>query len=310
MRKVWQILAGPASRSYADVFLRHGVGLIGPGDGGPWHGGRRDEEYDGTTVRRFATEVEQGDVFLLRSGTSGVRAVGVVASDYLYLNRFDDVNGWDLQHARRVRWFRLPQDYDFRAAVFGAGPGRFGRVSHPEVVEFAERFVQSPPTAWQEEPLPPLPPEEPDLEEVPAYLADLVALAHDYAGQPFGERVSEDEMIAHFVVPFFRSLGWRQEQIAVQWRYVDVALFPRMPRRPEHCRLIVEAKYPGAGVEGALEQGRGYAVTLGIHPDILVTDGFRYRLYAGDRDHAPAAYANLLRLKRAALMLFSRLQRP
>ncbi len=31
---VWQISGGPASRSYADVFLRHGVGLIGPGDAG------------------------------------------------------------------------------------------------------------------------------------------------------------------------------------------------------------------------------------------------------------------------------------
>jgi hypothetical protein len=31
---VWQISGGPASRSYADVFLRRGVGLIGPGDPG------------------------------------------------------------------------------------------------------------------------------------------------------------------------------------------------------------------------------------------------------------------------------------
>ncbi len=31
-RAVWQISGGPASRAYAEVFLRHGVALIGPGD--------------------------------------------------------------------------------------------------------------------------------------------------------------------------------------------------------------------------------------------------------------------------------------
>ena len=33
-RPIWQISAGPANRSYADVFLSYGVGLIGPGDSG------------------------------------------------------------------------------------------------------------------------------------------------------------------------------------------------------------------------------------------------------------------------------------
>src|SRR5207249_5545845 len=41
-RAVWQISAGPASRSYADVFLKHGVALIGPGDAGLWKPERDD----------------------------------------------------------------------------------------------------------------------------------------------------------------------------------------------------------------------------------------------------------------------------
>ena len=103
-RNIWQISGGPASRSYADVFLRHGVGLIGPGDSGTWTPDRSDEDFAdgqgsaGSFVRRFATELKIGDVVLLRTGLSRVRAVGLVASDYLYLNQFDDVNGWDLQH--------------------------------------------------------------------------------------------------------------------------------------------------------------------------------------------------------------------
>jgi hypothetical protein len=38
-RAVWQISGGPASRAYAEVFLRHGAALIGPGDA-PQTGGR------------------------------------------------------------------------------------------------------------------------------------------------------------------------------------------------------------------------------------------------------------------------------
>jgi len=103
MRNVWQVSGGPGSRPYADVFLKYGVALIGPGDAGPWRPERNDEEFDGGYVRRFSTEIQLGDVFLLRTGISSICSVGLVASEYLYLPQFDDVNGWDLQHARRVR---------------------------------------------------------------------------------------------------------------------------------------------------------------------------------------------------------------
>lgn len=82
------------------------------------------------------------------------------------------------------------------------------------------------------------------MNDIPESLRDVVGLAHDFSQQAFGLRVSEDEMIVHLIAPLFRALGWLPEQIAVKWRYVDVALFPQLPREPEN---------------------------------ILVTDGFRYR---------------------------------
>ena len=157
MARFWQIAGGPSGRSYSTVFLRHGVGLIGPGDPGAWNPGRPDEDFDNSSsVRRFATEPQEGDVVLLRAGNSVVRAVGLIASNYQYLPQFDDVNGWDLQHARRIRWSRLPQDHDFGQALFGANPRRFGEVNRAEVVDFARRFVNSPPTDWQTATLPSL----------------------------------------------------------------------------------------------------------------------------------------------------------
>jgi hypothetical protein len=57
----------------------------------------------------------------------------------LYVNAFDDVNGWDLQHARRVRWCRLPAQHVFAGSTFGANPPRCSRVWSQDVVEFADR---------------------------------------------------------------------------------------------------------------------------------------------------------------------------
>ena len=98
-KAIWQVSAGPADRSYADQLLSYGVALIGPGDPGPWSSGRSDEEFDGWLVRHFAEELCIDDVLLLRTGQSTIRAVGLVASEYQFLPQFDDVNGWDLQHA-------------------------------------------------------------------------------------------------------------------------------------------------------------------------------------------------------------------
>jgi len=79
-RAVWQISGGPSSRSYAEVFLKRGVALIGPGDAGPWAPERDDDEFEGGFVRRFASEVAARDVFLLRTGITTIAAVGLVAS--------------------------------------------------------------------------------------------------------------------------------------------------------------------------------------------------------------------------------------
>ena len=314
-RTIWQVSAGPTDRSYVDQFLKHGVALIGPGDPGAWRSDRTDDEFAGGFVRRFAAELRTGDVLLLRMGLSTIRAVGLVASEYQYLPQFDDVNGWDLQHGRRVRWCPLPEPYDFGGRVFGANPPRLSRVGAAKIVDYATHFVRSPPTDWQDRALPSLPEEEADLEALPNELQEIVAQVHDLSGlywdrDNFGERPMEDEMVAHYVLPFLRALGWPPERIAVKWRNIDVCVFSGLPRIPEACHYLIEAKRLGAGVEGALAQATGYVASLGVPCDVVVTDGLRYRMYEADKDFAPVAYANLVRLKRSSLELFARMRRP
>jgi hypothetical protein len=209
---VWQVSGGPANRDYADLFIKYGVALIGPGDAGPWSPNRDAADFDAagsgaadpgaadpgaSLVRCFASEAQLGDVFLLRTGASSIRAVGLIASEYLYLPQFDDVNGWDLQHARRVRWCRLPEDYAFNAQIFSGGHSRFSKMSNPLVLDYAERFIQSPPDHWKTAPLPALPEEEPPLDSIPDFLQELVANVQDLAAlywdrTAFGDHPTED----------------------------------------------------------------------------------------------------------------------
>ena len=104
------------------MFLKHGAALIGPGDAGPWTPERDDNAFDGGFVRRFASEIGDGDVVLLRTGIATITAVGLVAGEYQYVNAFDDVNGWDLQHARRVRWVSPSWGARLRGHAFRCEP--------------------------------------------------------------------------------------------------------------------------------------------------------------------------------------------
>lgn len=101
---IWQLSAGPNLRSYADLLLAYRVALVGPGDAGSWRPRRGDDEFDGAAVRLLASAMQIGDIVVLREGASRIISIGLVASDYQYLPQFDDVNGRDLQHSRRVRW--------------------------------------------------------------------------------------------------------------------------------------------------------------------------------------------------------------
>ena len=152
---------------YGDLFLRYGVALIGPGLGGawpnfvvPWFASPGAQRI----VGQFATGPATGDIILLRAGTlRHIHAVGTVAGAYEFLDQFDNVFGWDLQHARRVRW--KPCEHDFGQNVFF--PVSFSAVRKPEAVAYAQQCIQQPPIDWQNYPLPPLPPGPLDLPPVP-----------------------------------------------------------------------------------------------------------------------------------------------
>jgi len=213
-----------------------------------------------------------------------------------------------------VRWYRLPEPYDFRSSVFGANPPHLSRVHSNPIVQFAESNTNAPPDSWKTAALPQLPAVEPILSAIPDDLSYAVASIQDLGAlyrdrDTIGKTPSEAEIVAHCVVPFLDALGWHRFHIAVEWNNIDVAVFSALPRVAENCYFVVEAKAFNEGIEAACSQAKNYLDQLGIHRDLVVTDGFRYKIYAANNIIEPIAYANLWDPKQSALVLFNKMRR-
>jgi hypothetical protein len=151
------------------------------------------------------------------------------------------------------------------------------------------------------------------LAEIPPEIRSLVSEAERlyplyWARDQFGGLPSEYELLCHFVVPFLKELGWPAEQIAIEWRNIDVTLFYKLPHPPENVKFVLELKRFGSGIEHALGQAQAYCRALAIERDIVVADGIRYRLYPHDGTDGGTHYANLANLKEPAKELFDALR--
>ena len=109
--KFWQIASGDVGRDYSQLCLESDVMLLGPGEFGPYDPEAYQKPVDDRIyskesigyVRRFHDDVQPGDIVLLRYGHR-VKGIGTVEGGYEYDSTFDDVDGWDLRHTRRVIW--------------------------------------------------------------------------------------------------------------------------------------------------------------------------------------------------------------
>jgi hypothetical protein len=321
-KTIWQQAAGDTDRNYTELCLRWGVILNGPGYAGPWPDCEkplRDNKWSSrkvTDLRRFAEEMKDGDLVVLRIGTSTVLGVGQIVGSYEWCNEFGDIDGWDLQHVRRVRWIWMdrnnPKTFDTYALKQG---------------DTTQRLNEGPVTEWLSNlqvpndsiphPLIDLPtqgsPNDITVTKISEFLFDhgvasasitnllneigeLTRIAKWYqrSGKP-----SEHETVAYLVVPLLRALGWTPQRMAVEWNHVDVALFEQLPRSDETLRVVVEAKKMDNSCLTAISQAMSYAEgKTGCHR-LIVTDGLRYGVYtrtALEPFHL-YAYLNLTRLR-------------
>ena len=82
-KTIWQQAAGDTDRDYADLCLRWDVVLNGPSYAGPWPDCAKRLLDDGrssrkvTDLKRFAVEMKDGDLVVLRIGTSTALALAL-----------------------------------------------------------------------------------------------------------------------------------------------------------------------------------------------------------------------------------------
>jgi len=319
-KNLWQIGAGDTERSYGEICIKFDVMLAGPGSLG---------EFDETkyvslgdirhSLRRFCKEARKGDIVLLRLGTGSVLAVGEIADDApQWLDAFEDVDGWDLQHVRRVRWFPSTAN-TFPKRTFGGQVRTFASVDVPIVRSWVtslsvpstalSRNLSALPSAGASLDLSELakrlfieglPSEQ--VDKLTATFASLQRIASWYWNEtkrPEG-RPSEHETVAYLVVPLLLSLGWSQQTVAIEWNKVDLALFRSMPPENSTLACVVEAKLLGRSVFSPLGQARDYAVTPGRGncDRLIITDGIRYALYRrSGKDFSLKAYLNIIDIR-------------
>ena len=340
-RVVWQQAAGDTDRDYSQYCVRWGVILNGPGEEGPWPACEkplREKNWSSkkiTDLKRFAEEMKNDDIVVLRLGTAKVLAVGEIVGDYFHDEQFSDVDGWTVQQVRRVRWLwhDLNSPKEFKTYALKQGDTT-QKLNKGKVFDWLQGLPINP--ANFVAPLPQLPSSAVganiSLEEISDFLFDkgvasssissllteigeLIRIAKWYnravlaqesmkaqegASDQKDSQTSENETVTYLVVPLLRALGWTPQRMAVEWKRVDVALFTQLPRGDKNLQVVVEAKKMGNSCLAAKSQANSYAVGKPGCYRLIVTDGLRYGIFTKDNegDFKIYAYLNLTDMKR------------
>jgi len=316
-KTIWQQASGEG-RNYSAICLQWDVILNGPGEYGSYPECTKDWDRSSkktTDLRRFCEGMKPGDLVVLRGGTSLVYGVGEIVGEYEWLHEFSDIDGWDLQHTRRVRWlWKESTPKEFQAYDLKFGDTTQEIIYEGPVVEWLKQ-LQIPVSNYQRElvKLPKLKRTEfTDETEIAEYLFEKGVASNSIENllKEFNElrRIakwyrnnnapSESETVAYLVVPILRALGWTPQKMAIEWFKVDLALFNQLPRNDQSLTIVVEAKRMGFSCLTAQSQAQSYAEGKTNCKRLIVTDGIRYGIYVQKSDGFHLyAYMNLIELR-------------
>lgn len=326
---IWQVSAGDSRRDFSDLFLKYDLMLAGPGRFGAYNKDGYDKVikqglYTSTKIgylRSFVEKAEPGDVVLLRDG-SQFKSIGFIADEpYFHSEIFDDVYGWDLQHARRVVWQeQLKEELVRLKLTFGSGKqaSMFSGVNKKHIADALKPMQKR----FKSRKLKSLPQESRllSLEEfgeglfsrgLPNNSVDQLIKAierqrrlirwYQLHGKA-SDRPTEHEIVAHMILPLLLALGWSEQLLAVEWRRVDLAAFTEAPTVSQKCCLVCEAKRFGHGMQNVFKQASAYVKKhkLVNCEKILLTQGKNLYLYertGTDWISKPVGYLNIDKIR-------------
>lgn len=324
---VWQVACGEPQRDYRDVFFKHDVMLIGPGDPGVFEESTYTQALKNkelgkgrySQISSFKDSPEPGDIVLMRLGHKVV-GVGVIpeSEGYGWSSAFSDVKEWDLQHYRRVLWgdsrlIKIAQGKHNLFSNYKQQPA-FTRVHEPRIlnrIKLIEGKLPSRRLKSMPEDEKALTNEEFGKELFQAGLSnesvekaiEAIEKACRLQNWYWNDDVdpSEHELVAHMTVPLMLALGWSEQLMAVEWKKIDLAFFDRAPRKESNCVMICEAKRPNNSLESALEQAQEYVRKRKLFrcKKLLITSGTRLLIYTRNgKDWQRHGYVNLQRLRK------------
>ncbi|MFQ5976753.1 MAG: hypothetical protein ACE5OZ_01325 [Candidatus Heimdallarchaeota archaeon] len=310
----WQVAAGDSNRDYSELFLRYGIMLIGPGDPGPYFE-NKDSYQKNRDIIAFSQEVQSGDIVILKKpmGTSWEAiAAGIVHEEYKHLDVFDDVEGWNLQHCRFVKWTR-PHNPPFE--INSLKRGTFIGIRIDSAKKKADELLQSGEKLSSEIiPKPTVMMSDEDLvdilidhglrikdaEDLTQTILRVKRLVNWYNEK--GTEISEHETRSFLILPLLLALGWAEQKLKIEWKNLDIAFFSQPYTKnsdPDDCIMILESKKFDEGFSSATKQAEKYAKDYPNCKRTIISDGCRYRLYKRrSNDWNYTAYLNILKPKR------------
>lgn len=321
-RTVWQQACGDDDRNYSEICLKWDVILYGPGRWGklPNNIQKYREHVTSrrlTNLKKFTHEMSDGDLVVLRRGTKKIYGVGIVCGEYSWSKIFADIDGWDLQHVRRVKWlkkFPKPNPKSFPTNTLKWGFTTQKNVSKKVINWIKDLNITD--EAFEKN-LTKLPDDESikeiDPEVISEFLFDrgvasnsinklideideLERIAKWYSREQ--DTPSEYETVAYLVVPLLKALGWTPQKMGIEWNNVDLALFKSLPRKDVNLEIVVEAKKKDRSCLTAKSQAGSYAKNRPNCKRLIVTDGLRYGIYVKESDEFSFhSYLNLTDLK-------------
>lgn len=317
----WQQGGGNGNRNYIKVCIDFEVILNGPGYAGPFN-----EETikillsNGSSKqciadrKRFCYKMKPGDVVALKIGLQKVYAVGVIVGDYEWSDLFSDVDGWNIQHVRRVKWLWVTDkdssgEYipkDFKRNVLKQGTSL--PLSSTDILDWIKSLNLDFTKKYTVKSLPLAEDNHINISEIAEYLYskgtstnaierltdvidDLQMIAQWY--KSIGS-ISEFETEVYLIVPLLRALGWTPQKMAVEWKNLDIAIFNKLPRSAESLIAVVEAKKKGDSCLRAYSQAYRYAKDKVNCNRLIVSDGLRYGVFIKNgTDYILHAYMNI-----------------
>lgn len=307
----WQIGSGSGERDYSQVCLDFGVALVGPGYLGNYkeHPEAYADRKDDIKKVRPLVRMKRGERIVLRKGKKRIIAVGEITGEYDYSNLFSDIDGWDLQHFVKVKWKDIKHTFS-DSILSGSTAQRLKDLRAIKLIENRwdkSKFLKPKYNLDKidqaglelkdskiEESLIKSGISIKTAEEMTRTIIRVKKLGKWYLDSK-SRYSAEHEIRTFLVIPFFQSLGWPAQKVAIELgrgrKKIDIALYDDAER--EHPIALIETKKIDSGMGYAYWQLLSYAKKFPSVKYLITTTGLRYALYEKQRgDWIQTAYMN------------------